>query len=230
MISRRILKYYDDIRTFPTDAAEAWRAGGWRAVWDDLRGRTLDRIGNYARHYVIEMDLSQLAELTLPNGVEVGPYAGPDWQVLGNVVGRRLAAQHAEAAAAGRLCIVAWKDGRAVGCTWLSNTIQMRYESYDLPLPPDAVYILGTHVSPAERRLGVAAALVGTVLRLARQQGRNRAWTMVHPDNRGSLRTVVRVAPSRILGTVARIKLLSWMFNRFRPLDPPLALEAVTSS
>lgn len=230
MISRRVLKYYDDLRTFPADAAEAWRAGGWRSVWDDLRGRTLDRIGNYARHYVIEMDLSQLDELKLPPGVEVGPYAGPDWEVLGNVVGRRLATQHAEAATAGRLCVVAWKDGRAIGCSWLSKTIQMRYESYDLPLPPDAVYILGTHVSPAARRLGVASALVGTVVRVARQQGRTRAWAIIHPDNRGSLRTTVKIAPTRILGTVARIKLLSWMFNRFRRLDAPLPLEAVLSS
>jgi GNAT superfamily N-acetyltransferase len=230
MISRRLRKYYEDLRTFPADAGEAWRTGGWRGVWDDLRGRTLDRIGNYARHYVIEIDLTQLGELRLPSGIEVGPYNGPDWEVLGDVVGRRVAGQHAEAAAAGRLCVVAWKDGRAIGCSWLSNRIQMRYESYDLPLPPDAVYILGTHVSPAARGLGVGPALIGTVLRLARQQGRNRAWTMIHPDNRASLRATVKVAPGRILGTVARVKLLSWMFNRFRRLDAPLPLEAALTS
>ena len=54
------MKYVTDLRTFPGDAVRAWRAGGWLAVQEEVRKRTLDRIGGYVRRFVIETDLSHL--------------------------------------------------------------------------------------------------------------------------------------------------------------------------
>ncbi len=84
-------KYGTDLRTFPGDAARAWRAGGWTEVREEVRKRTLDRVGGYVRRFVIETDLSRLAEVAPPEGVEIRPFEGPDWSLLGDMTRSRLA-------------------------------------------------------------------------------------------------------------------------------------------
>ena len=218
-------KYVDDVRTFPGDALRARRAGGWSAVRDELRKRTVDRLGGYARRFVVETDLTRLAEMSPPEEVEIRAFSGPDWLLLGDMARSRLIDQFGEAAAAGRVCLVAWKRRQAVGYAWFSPTIEGRHESYDLPLPPNAIYIWQLEVARHERRQGVAAALLSSGLQLSRDRGFQRSWMIIQPDNIASLRAIASVAPSRVLGTVARIKVLSWMRSRYRALSAPVPIE-----
>jgi ribosomal protein S18 acetylase RimI-like enzyme len=224
-----VTKYLTDLRTFPGDSARAWRTGGWVAVRDEIRKRTLDRVGGYVRRFVIETDLSRLAEVAPPEGVEIRPFDGPDWSLLGDMARSRLTHQFDAATAAGRVCLVAWKRRQAVGYAWFSTRIEKRHESYDLPLPADTIYIWQIQVSRNERRQGVAAALLSSGLQLARERNFCRSWIIVHPDNVASLRTIASVAPSRVLGTVARLKVLSWIYNRFRMLSAPVQIEGTLS-
>ena len=222
-------RYVNDVRTLPGDAARAWRTGGWAAVQDELRRRTLDHLGSYARRFVVETDLSRLAEVAPPDEVEIRPFSGPDWELLGDMARSRLSTEFGSAAAAGRICLVAWKRRHAVGYAWFSPTIELRHESYDLDLPPYTLYIWQVEVARQERRRGVAAALLSAGLRLGREQGFQRSWMIIHPDNVASLQTIATVAPSRVLGTVARIKVLSWIRSQYRALSSPVPIDPVRS-
>jgi ribosomal protein S18 acetylase RimI-like enzyme len=219
-----LTKYVNDARTFPGDAKRAWRAGGWSAVQDELRKRTLDRLGGYVRRFVVATDLSRLAEMAPPEEVEIRVFTGPDWLLLGDMARSRLTQQFGQAAAAGRTCLVAWKRRQAIGYAWFSPAIESRHESYDLPLPPQTLYIWQLEVSRQERRHGVATALLSSGLQLARDRGFQRSWMIIHPDNVPSLRAIASVAPSRVLGTVARIKILSWMRSRYHALSAPVLI------
>jgi GNAT superfamily N-acetyltransferase len=145
------------------------------------------------------------------------------------MVPARLAHEFEGAAASGRICLVAWKQRHAVGYAWFSPSIELRHEGYELPLPPDAIYIWQLEVSPSERRQGVAAALLSRGLQLARDRGLRRSWIVIHPDNTASLRTIASVASSRVLGTVGRLKVLSWMYSRYRALSAPVQIEGTLS-
>ncbi len=116
-----------------------------------------------------------------------------------------------------------------MGYAWFSPRIENRHESYDLPLPADTIYIWQVEVSRSERRQGVAAALLSSGLQLARTRNFCRSWIIIHPDNVASLRTIASVAPSRVLGTVARIKVLSWIHSRYRALSAPVHIEGTLS-
>jgi ribosomal protein S18 acetylase RimI-like enzyme len=224
-----IAGYLTELRTFPGDAVRAWRVAGWAGVRDEVRKRTIERVGGYARRFVIESDLARLAEVAPPEAVEVRPFTGPDWSLLANIAPPRLAHRFEKASAAGRTCLVAWKERHVVGYAWLSPRIDLRHEEYDLPLPPDAIYIWQLEVSPDERRQGVAAALLSSGLQLARARGVRRSWIVVHPDNVASLRTIASVASSQVLGTVRRLKVLTWMYSRYRALSAPVQIEGTLS-
>jgi GNAT superfamily N-acetyltransferase len=226
-LRRRMIlaRYVNDARTFPGDAVRAWRTGGWTAVQEELSKRTLDRLGGYARRFVVETDLLRLAEMAPPDEVEIRAFSGPDWLLLGDMARSRLTQQFGQAAAAGRVCLVAWKRRQAIGYAWFSPVIEAGYENFDLPLPANTVYIWQLEVSRQERRQGVAAALLSSGLQLAREQGFQRSWMIIHPNNVAS-RAIASVAPSRVLGTVARIKILSWMRSRYRALSAPVPIEA----
>jgi hypothetical protein len=223
-------RYLSDARTFPGDALRAWRTGGWNGVGEELRKRTLDRLGGYVRRFVIETDLTRLAEMAPPDEVEIRPFSGPDWLLLGDMARSRLARQFDEATAAGRTCLVAWKRRQAVGYAWFSPSIETRHESYDLQLPSDAIYIWQLEVARAERRRGVAAALLSSGLMFSRAHGFRRSWMIIHPDDVASLRTIASVAPSKVLGTVARVKVLSWMRSRYSALGAPVPIELPLSA
>ena len=191
----------------------------------EIRRRAFDPIGGYRRRYLVEADLVRLAELDPPSGVEIRPFNGPDWSLMGDIVPERLTSQFDDAAAAGRTCLVAWKRRQAVGYAWFSTKIESRHERYDLPLPPDAVYIQQIEVSPDERRQGLAAALLSAGLRNGRDRGFHRSWIILDPRNAASVRTIASVAPSRVLGIVRRLRLLGWMRCQYRALHAPVRIE-----
>jgi GNAT superfamily N-acetyltransferase len=221
-------KYLDDGRSFPGDAARAWRSGGAAGVWLELRKRTLDRAGGYTRYLLIEADLSTLRAIPLPEGIDIRPFTGSDWALLGDLAGHRLGRCFAAAAAAGRMCFVAWRDSKAVGYLWLSPAIDQRYEHFALPLPVDAIYLWQIQVARSERHRGVGAALVSSSLSWARRQDYRRSWMLTRSDNLAAQSTIASVASSRVLGIVSRIRLTSWVRIRLllspspRPLQPAL--------
>jgi GNAT superfamily N-acetyltransferase len=218
-------KYINDVRTLPGDGIRAWRAGGWVALKSELRKRTVGRLGGYVRRFVIETDLLQLAETGLPPEVDVRPFTGPDWTLLGDMGRSRTSRQFAEASAAGRICLIAWKRRQAVGYAWFSPAIEAQHESYNLKLPSDAIYVWQVEVTQMERHRGVAAALVSRGLELCREQGYRRSWIIIRPDNFNSIGTIASIAPSRVLGTVARLKVLSWMRSWYHALSAPVPIE-----
>lgn len=224
-----LAKYVHDVRSLPGDGIRAWRAGGWVAVRRELRRRTLDRFGGYVRRFVIETDLLRLVDAGLPPEVDIRPFTGPDWTLLGDMGGSRLLRQFVQASEAGRICLIAWKRRQAVGYAWFSPAIESRHESYDLSLPADTIYVWQIEVARGERRRGIAAALLSRGLELCREQGFRRSWIIVHPDNFAAIRAISSVAPSRVSGTVARIKVLSWMRSWYRALSTPIPIQITAS-
>lgn len=224
MSTARLRKYVSDCRTLPRDVMGAWRTGGAENVWLELRRRTVDRAGGYARGLVIETDLSRLTKCPARSGIEIERFAGPNWCSFGDLIADRTAASSAAAAAAGRQCIVARHNGQTLGYSWVSPAVEARYEGFDLPLPADAIYLWQTFVTREARGLGVGSALVSFELHLARDRGYRRSWTVILPENTASLRTIVAVGPSRVVGTVTRVKVLSSMHSRYRELPNPRAV------
>jgi GNAT superfamily N-acetyltransferase len=220
-----LAKYVNDARTLPADGIRAWRAGGWVALKQELRKRTVGRLGGYVRRFVIETDLLRLVDAGLPSEVDVRPFSGPDWTLLGDMGRSGRVQQFAEASAAGRICLIAWKRRQAVGYAWFSPAIESQHERYDLTLPSGTIYVWRVEVTRSERGRGVAAALLSRGLELCREQGYRRSWMIVHPDNFASIRAIASVAPSRVLGTVARVKVLSWMRSWYRALSAPVPIE-----
>ena len=220
-------KYEGTLGTFSDDAARAWRAGGWAGLVKEIRRRVWDGIGGYVRRVVIETDLSQLGDISPPGSVDIRPFAWSDWSLLGDMARHRLAPQFDEAAALGRICLVAWRERQAVGYAWFSDRIENRHEGYDLLLPDDATFIWEVEVSRDDQE--VAAALIRAGLWLARERGFRRSWMIAHPDNVATLCTVAQVAPSSMLGTAARVKVLAWMRSWYRALGAPVPIRVLVS-
>jgi GNAT superfamily N-acetyltransferase len=191
----------------------------------NLATRTLDRLGGYVRRFVIETDLLRLVHGELPPEVDIRAFTGPDWTLLGDMGPSRLLGQFAEASEAGRICLIAWKRRRAVGYVWFSPAIERRHERYDLSLPPDTIYVWQIEVAREEQHGSVAAALLSRGLELCRERGFQRSWIILHPDKLVSIHTIASVAPSRVLGTVALVKVLSWMRSWYRALGTPVPIQ-----
>jgi GNAT superfamily N-acetyltransferase len=227
-MSGRWARYGYDLRTLPRDARRAWRTGGLGGVWFEVRRRTLDRLWVHSDGLVIEIDLPDGPLPPPPLGIVVTRFTGPDWSRLGELTSERLHPRLAEAAAAGRHCYVAWRGMRAVGYTWASPALERRHEGFVLPLPADAVYLWQTQVVASERSRGVGAAVVRAAAHAARAAGARRAWMVIHPANRSSLRVAAAVNRTgcRVLGTVRRVQLLSSARSRFEPYVSPRPLLA----
>jgi len=211
-------KYAHDARTLPRDAARAYRERGIAGPWHELRRRTLDRVWTFRRSLVVESDLAGLASPALPDGIAIAAFAGPDWSVLGELAPERLHPRFAAAVAAGRRCTVAWREGRAVAFAWASRSLDRGHERFELPLPPDAVYLWHVLVVPSERGRGVGAAVVRSAALEARRAGARRAWSVVHRDNHPSLRIASTIGgpAGRIVGSVTRVQLFTWTRSRYR--------------
>lgn len=220
-------KYFFDLQTLPGDLGRSWRADGLMGIRTEIRRRSVDRVALRARSLVIEGDLLDTRKLPPPEGVEIREFAG-DWALLGDLVGRRLAPHFVAASAAGRRCLVAWRGAQAVGYAWLAPTMDLRFDKFLLPLPADAAYFWVVQIARSERRKGLGGALGSAALHGARDQGWRRAWMIIRPANRASLRAAAMLMPSsRVVGSVTRTKLLTWMSSHYDALPVPLPLTSV---
>jgi ribosomal protein S18 acetylase RimI-like enzyme len=218
-------KYVTDLRTLPGDAAAAWRSAGASGIWTELRRRTIDRAGSFVRNLVLEADLTTTRRSSLARGIEIRPFTGPDWSSLGDLVSQRLAPVFTAALRADRQCLVAWRGTEALGYIWFSPRTELRYENFDLPLPDDATYLWQIQVARAARRQGVGAALIQAGFRQALQDGFRRSWMITAPDNAAAQNTVSSVAECRLLGSISRVKVVSWMQCRYLPMPEARPLE-----
>jgi GNAT superfamily N-acetyltransferase len=185
----------------------------------------LDRLGGYGKKFVVETDLSRLAELDPPSEVDIRPFKEADWSLLGDIMPKSLTVELDDPGAEGRTCLVAWKRRHAVGYAWFYPEVDCRHERCALPLPPDAVYIRQLEVDRSERRQGLAAALLSAGLKLRRDQGYQRSWVVLDPKNTASVRTIASVAPCQVLGTVAWLRIFGWIRCRYRELHAPFPID-----
>jgi GNAT superfamily N-acetyltransferase len=188
-------------------------------VRNEIAHRTLWAVFRWNRLWVLEQDVSGMREVPPPAGVTIEQFHG-EWSELGEIAPRRELHAFEQAAAKGRTCLVARREGRPIGYTWTSFAIEPAVERFDIPLPSDTAYGWKLYVVPSERNSGTGTALVSARLGFARAHGRTRGWRVIAPANAPSLRTATKVShggPRRI-GTVYHLQLGPLKLTRFVPL------------
>lgn len=220
-LAQRARTYLRDAVTLPADAALAWRRDRARGVWLEVAARTLHRLFRRGRLLIVEQDLATVPHIPPPADVHIEPLLATQLGELEAVVGRRRLARLQRAAARGRVCLAARRPGRIVGYTWIAETMDRELDICALPMPPDAAYLLDLYVLPEERSRGLGSALVSARLRHARERGFQRAWRLIEPTNRASLRTLEKTSArgTRLLGELRTLKVLHRVRVTFRPLD-----------
>jgi GNAT superfamily N-acetyltransferase len=215
---RRLAKYARDWRTFPGDAALAYRRGGVRDVWDALARRTLHRLVRTGRVIVFAQPLDRAPEIPPPQGVRIALTNEAGCDTLGTLVPQRELDRFRALVSAGRHCLVAWRGTQPIGYAWVADRVGPDVTIVPLPLPPEAAYLWDLYVLPAERCNGIGSALASARCQLARARGFREGWRMIAPSNHASVRTLVRSGPgARVVGEMRYIKLITRMYVRFTP-------------
>jgi GNAT superfamily N-acetyltransferase len=212
----RIVAHWRDL---PAETRRAWRLGGAREVREVLADRSVHLVYRRARMLVIAQSLDGTRETPMPAGVTIALANASDIERLGGMVGERDLRLFRDRRAAGRTCLIAWRDGRPIGYTWFSDRVGPDVTVCPLPLPPHAAYLYDLYVVPAERSSGVGSALVSARLRLARERGFTEGWRMIAVGNRASFRTVDKTsgAGTRVIGEMRYLKVLDRIYPRFLP-------------
>ncbi|HEY8259453.1 MAG TPA: GNAT family N-acetyltransferase [Gemmatimonadales bacterium] len=215
----RLTRLVGHWRDLPAETARAWRVGGLREVRQLFADRSVHLVFRRDRMVVIAQRLDGVREVPAPAGVTISIATAADVDRLAGMVGARdldlFRARHA----AGRTCLLAWRDGRPIGYTWLSEHVGPDVTICPLPLPSHAAYLYDLYVVPAERSSGVGSALVSARLRLARERGFIEGWRMISVGNRASFRTVDKTGGTgtRVVGEMRYYKVLDRIYPRFTP-------------
>jgi GNAT superfamily N-acetyltransferase len=212
-------KYVRDAITFPRDASLAWKHAGARGAWRELRIRTFDRISRGGLALLFEHVNADVPPLTLPDGVRITPFAGPDWTPFLALTSAKRIENFRRRVERGRQCLVAWRGERPVGFTWISTRMDRDIETYALDLPPDATYHWDLYVVSAERGTGVGAALAFARLHHSRDQSFRISWRLIDIDNVGSQRGARKTASAstRVLGELRYRNFFGRSWYRFDP-------------
>jgi GNAT superfamily N-acetyltransferase len=215
-----LAKYVEDCRTFPKDAALAYRYEGWRGVWNTLAPRTIERLFRTGRVVIFAQTLDIVPDVAPPAGVRILALSESDWPALSTLVSQRALAQFQALVAAGRHCVVAWRGSQPIGYGWVAERIGPDVTACDLALPAHAAYLWDLYVIPSERSTGVGSALARARIRTARELGFTEGWRMIAPSNGASLRTLAKSANgTRVVGELRFVKVLSRMRVRFTPAN-----------
>ena len=217
-IRRLLAKYVEDCRTFPGDAALAYRHDGWRGVWDTLSQRTLYRVFRSSHLVIFAQSLDTSPDVPPPPGVRIAPVCDADWPALSTLVTQRDLTRFRALIAAGRHCVVAWRGTQPIGYGWVADRIGPDVTACAVELPANAAYLWELYVTPSERSNGVGSALASARVRAARELGCSEGWRMIEPSNGASLRTLARTANgTRVIGQLRYVKVLSRLHVRFTP-------------
>ena len=224
---RRARKYLDDARSFPGDAAAAYRNEGISGVWEAFARRTVRRVFRMGRLIVYAQPVSGARDVAPPPGVTIAPVSEGDWPALASLVAGRDLARFRALVAAGRQCLVAWRGTKPIGYGWVADSLGPDVTQCGFPLPPDAAYLWDLYVLPAERSNGIGSALASARIQEARRRGFREGWRTIAPTNHASIRTLRRSADEiRVAGELRYVKILARMFVRFTPapaLQKPVA-------
>jgi GNAT superfamily N-acetyltransferase len=217
----RLQKYLHDWRTFPADAAVAYRNNGVAGLWDALATRSIHRVVRTGRMIVFAQQLEAVAELPLPPGITIRPLSEADWPALGSLVTGREMERFRTLVACGRICVVAWRGSRPIGYAWVAETIGPDVTLCEFPLPSYAAYLWDLYVLPTERCNGIGSALATARLRAARARGYREGWRMIAPTNQASLRTLEKSGSGvRVVGRLWFCKILTRMYIRLDGWNP----------
>ena len=213
----RLARYVRDCRTFPADARIAWSNEGWRGVWEAIATRTLRKVLRRDRMILFAQGLDDLPETCSPDDVSVTRLLPRELPMLAYLVSRRDLDAFRALLAAGRIGVVAWRGGRAVGYAWMAERLGPDVTRCPIPLPEEAVYLWDLYVLPAERGRGIGSALATERLSIARGLGYQEGWRMIAPRNFASLRTLRAGGATRIVGEIRFVQVLSVLRARFLP-------------
>jgi ribosomal protein S18 acetylase RimI-like enzyme len=217
-LRRRLEKYVRDCRTFPADAALAYRNGGMGEVWDTVAPRTVHRVVRAGRLTLFAQPLAEAPAVAPPTGVTISPATLQSCDALAGLVTQRQLDSFRSLLAAGRHCAVAWRGSRPIGYGWVAERIGPDVTLVPLTMPPYAAYLWDLYVLPAERRNGVGKALASARCRIAKERGFREGWRMIDASNDASVHTAVGSGPGvRVLGEMRYIKLIHRLHARFIP-------------
>ena len=215
-VIRRFDRYLDDCRTFPGDAALAYRLNGMPGVWDALAPRTIYRLVRTGHVVIFAQPLDAAPDISPPPGVVIRRLASQDWPALSSLVMQRDLAKFRALDAAGCHGMVAWRGTQPIGYGWVAERMSPEVSACPLTLPSYAAYLWELYVTPAERCSGVGSALASARIRTARERGFREGWRMISPTNAASLRTLEKsAAGTRVIGQLRFIKILSRVHARF---------------
>lgn len=201
------------ISEFVRDSADAWGDHGLGGLIQEWREWIVFPVFRHGSLIVIEQDLEEDRPEPLSQDVTVYRKSDADnWSGFASIANRRMIARMRRALIRGRNCIVACRDGRIIGYTWISDRVDSDLELFPIPLPKDAAYGWNLYVTPVERNAGVGSALVTARLNLARQLGFRRMWRAIDAKNAPTVRTVEKTwgSGSRIVGKLKYVKILVW--------------------
>jgi GNAT superfamily N-acetyltransferase len=206
-------------RGFPADARRALRSGDLVELPHLLANRSAHLLFPRDRMLIVAQALDSVREVPPPLGVTITFAAAGDWDLVSEVASARDVELFRERHAAGRTCLLACRDGRPIGYTWIAERIARDVTVCPIPLPSNAAYLYDLYVSPGERSSAVGPALVSARLQLARARGFAEGWRMISVGNRASFRTVEKTAGpgTRVVGEMYYVKVLDRMYPRFTP-------------
>jgi GNAT superfamily N-acetyltransferase len=204
------------LRDARRDVVLMWQGGGVAAAREAFLHRTLHRLYRRRKFLVLEHPLLDGGESLLVEGVEIRALEDRDWESLEKAVTTRSVERFRRRLARGRTCLVAWRGGRPIGYSWISERIEPEIEELAIALPNEVVYCWDLYVIHDERSSGVGSALANARLEHARQLGFRRAWRIVSPANAPAIRTSEKWSPGvRVIGDVTVVKLLGRMRARY---------------
>ena len=212
-----LARYVRECRTFPADARIAWSNEGWRGLWEAVASRTLRKVIRRDRMILFAQGLEALPDIGPPDGITLARLTPHELPLLAYLASRRDLDRFRAWLAAGRVGVVAWRGGRAVGYAWMAEQLGADVTRCPVPLPEDAVYLWDSYVLPAERGAGIGSALAAERLAIARERGYREAWRMIAPRNVASLRTLRAGGGLRVVGEIRFVQLLGLLRARFDP-------------
>lgn len=165
-----------------------------------LRGQ-VGRLYRRALLRVIEHDIASTINVPTPEGVQITAF-NEDWDAVDPFVTYQLMREFRRRDSAGRECLLAWRDGRVVGYSWMSRKIDPAVEGLPLALPDDAVYLWDLFVATRERGTGVGSALTKARFAVASEAGFTRGWRAISVTNEPSIRTAEKLGAVRVLGEI----------------------------
>lgn len=118
----------------------------------------------------------------------------------------------------GARCFLAWDGNQLAHGYWMSgNRVRIDYMECDLHLEPGDVYMYDQYSPPAYRGRGLAQAMGLYVMRVARDEGYERAWCLPAVENRAGTRAVEAIG-YRTAAVLHYLRL--WVFRRYWSVPP----------